>query len=140
MLTDTGPLVALIDQDDPNYSRVVAAQKSLPQVPLLTTWPCITEAMYLLGRDLGHAAQDALWSWIDDGLLVIHDLTAAERARMRALMTKYADTPMDLADASLVATAESRNLTRVFAVDSDFFVYRLADGNALDVVPGTGRP
>ena len=49
-------------------------------------------------------------------------------------MEKYKDTPMDLADASLVAAAERLGLTRIFTVDSDFYVYRLADGTALEVV------
>lgn len=53
---------------------------------------------------------------------------------MQTLMEKYKDTPMDLADASLVAAAESLGLTRIFTVDSDFYVYRLADGTALEVV------
>ncbi len=50
-------------------------------------------------------------------------------------MEKYSDTPMDLADASLVAVAESLSPRRVFSVDSDFHVYRLQDGTALEVVP-----
>lgn len=43
---------------------------------------------------------------------------------MHQLMEQYHDTPMDLADASLVATAETLNLTRIFTMDSDFYVYR----------------
>lgn len=54
---------------------------------------------------------------------------------MAALMEKYRDTPMDLADASLVAVAESRSLRRIFTLDSDSHVYRLADGSTLDVIP-----
>ena len=49
-------------------------------------------------------------------------------------MEKYKDTPMDLADALLMAVAESRSLRRVFMVDNDFFIYRLSDGSALKVV------
>lgn len=49
-------------------------------------------------------------------------------------MKKYQDVPMDLADASLVAIAENRSLRRVFSLDKDFFVYRLSDGSALEVV------
>jgi hypothetical protein len=50
-------------------------------------------------------------------------------------MGRHQDTPMDLADASLVVVAESHALHRVFTTDSDFYVYRLADGSALEVVP-----
>ena len=134
MLTDAGPLVALLDGDDPNHHACAAAGKRLPSEPLLTTWPCFTEAMYLLGKVGGLRYQSALWQMRATGRLVLRDLTLAEADRMAVLMGKYRDTPMDLADASLVVTAESLALTRVFTVDSDFYVYRLADGSALEVV------
>lgn len=63
-----------------------------------------------------------------------HTPTTAETTRMADLMSQYNDTPMDLADASLVAAAESQSLRRVFTFDRDFYVYRLADGSALEVV------
>jgi len=50
-------------------------------------------------------------------------------------MAKYRDTPMDLADASLVAVAENRKLRSLFTFDSDFYVYRLRDGSALVLIP-----
>ena len=49
-------------------------------------------------------------------------------------MAKYSDTPMDLADASLVATAETLGLRQVFTLDKDFYLYRLADGSVLEVI------
>lgn len=96
---------------------------------------CFTEAMYLLGSVGGYSSQAPLWKLRIDKRLVLHDLTAAEIDQMATLMEKYADTPMDLADASLVVVAESRSLSRVFSIDSDFRVYRLRSGQALDVVP-----
>jgi len=51
-------------------------------------------------------------------------------------METYNDMPMDLAGASLIALAEARGYQRVFSIDSDFYVYRLVDGSALEVVPG----
>jgi predicted nucleic acid-binding protein len=51
-------------------------------------------------------------------------------------MAQYQDKPMDLADASLVALAETVGYTRIFSIDSDFYVYRLVDGTALEVMPG----
>ena len=53
---------------------------------------------------------------------------------MRELMARYEDAPMDLADASLVAAAEALSLTRVFTLDRHFYAYRLAGGDALEVV------
>jgi len=133
-LTDAGPLVALVNRNDPNHQRCLTASARLPNGPLLTTWPCYTEAIYLCYRAGGYPAQAALWSLRATGRLALRDLSAAEGDRMAVLMEKYKDTPMDLADASLIVTAESLSLARVFTVDSDFYVYRLADGSALEVV------
>ena len=134
-LTDTGPLVGLIDGTDQYHATCTAALADLPAEPLLTTWPCLAEAMYMLGQRGGYRYQAVLWNMYHDGLLVLHELTPAETARMAALMEQYRDLPMDLADASLVAVAESLGLRRVFTIDRQFYVYRLGDGSALDVVP-----
>jgi predicted nucleic acid-binding protein len=139
ILTDAGPLAALVDRNDPNFGRVLEEMKRLPDAPLLTTWPCSTEAMYLVGEADGHRAQEALWGDVEDDLVRLHDLSAEERRRMRALILKYRDTPMDFADASLVAVAETLDLRRILTVDSDFYVYRLADGDAFEVVVGPNR-
>lgn len=42
---------------------------------------------------------------------------------------------MDLADASLVALAEASGLKQVFTLDTDFYVYRIADKDSFDVIP-----
>jgi predicted nucleic acid-binding protein len=76
-LTDTGPLVALLDADDPYHTTCTAAAQRLPSSPLLTTWVCFTEAMYLLGAVGGYRYQAALWHLRSAGRLVLHDLTAA---------------------------------------------------------------
>lgn len=47
MLTDTGPLVALVNRNDPHHAPCLTVLKRLPAAPLVTTWPCFTEAMYL---------------------------------------------------------------------------------------------
>lgn len=133
-LCDTGPLVALIDEDDRDHARCAALLPTL-RLPLLTTWPCIAEAMHLLYRIGGYPAQEELWGYFSDGTLQLYPLTDADRERMRALMAQYRDTPMDLSDASLIAAAETLSLGRVFTLDSDFYVYRLADGSALEVAP-----
>ena len=61
--------------------------------------------------------------------------TSSETDRMYSLMEKYQDMPMDLADASLVATAETLQLRRVFTLDSDFRVYRVNEREPFEIVP-----
>ena len=134
MLTDTGPLVALMDEGEPHHAACLAVVRGLPPGPLQTTWPCFTEAMYLLDGFGGYRFQSRLWQARSEGKLILLDITDAEADRMSVLMAKYTNVPMDLADASLVAVAESRSLRRLFTIDSDFYIYRLADGSVLEVV------
>lgn len=134
-LTDAGPLVALLDADEPDHERCREALDLLG-LPLLTTWPAFTEAMYLIGRAGGWRGQEALWR-----LVLRQDLALAppsRRATERAahLMETYRDRPMNLADATLVALAEDRDLIRIFTLDADFHIYRLKGRRQFEVVPG----
>jgi hypothetical protein len=108
-LTDAGALVALIDKNQPQNARCRATCAVLA-LPLLTTWPAFTEAMYLVYQLGGWPLQRHGWRSVEEGILQIHASTAAEQARMRQRMEQYRDTPIDLADASLVATAEILHL------------------------------
>ncbi len=110
ILTDAGPLVALLDADDSSHAACLAAARRLPPEPLTTTWPCFTEAMYLLGALGGCRYQEWLWAMRRSGRLDMLDLSATDTERMERLMALYRDVPMDLADASLVAVAERLRL------------------------------
>lgn len=102
----------------------------------MTTWPpCLTEAMYLLSREIGFGAQEALWDYVAAGLVQVDEPAPEEWQRMRALMRQYSDAPMDLADASLVAAAERLGTTRVFTTDRHFHAYRLYGRGSFEVVP-----
>ncbi len=135
ILTDTGPLVALLNRNDPNHATCAGAAARLPSGPLKTTWPCLTEAMYLLHKAGGYVGQEALWRLLGTGRLTLHNLAEADWDHMALLMGKYRDLPMDLADASLIAAAERLNVRRIFTLDRDFFIYRFADGTAAEVFP-----
>jgi predicted nucleic acid-binding protein len=134
-LTDAGPLIALLNRQDRHNAICKEALASLPVGPLVITWPCFTEAMHLLYQGGGYAGQESLWGMYQADRIVLHNLGSEQIDRMITLMEKYQDTPMDLADASLIATAEQLGLKRIFTLDSDFRVYRLADGSALEVAP-----
>jgi predicted nucleic acid-binding protein len=122
-ICDASALVALINQNDDSHDRCIDVLPVLP-APLVTTWPCFTEAMYLLGRYGGWPAQQELWGYIADQLLILHFSSQPEQLRMQGLMEQYRDLPMDLADASLVVTAEVLNRRQIFTLDGDFRIYR----------------
>jgi len=123
ILVDAGPLVALVDSGDQHHARCVDALKSFRE-PMATVWPPLTEAMYLLA-DLPKA-QEALWEMIDRGALRLLPLGADDVPRMREVMKKYSNRPMDLADAALLRVAEREGIGKILTVDRrDFSVYRL---------------
>jgi hypothetical protein len=64
-LTDTAPLFALVDAkgQPEQYARCFAALTALPQ-PLVTTWPCFTEAMHMTGREGGWAMRKLLAKYV----------------------------------------------------------------------------
>ena len=133
-LCDAGPLFALIDRRDAAHSKCVEIFRTLEK-PLLTTWACFTEAMYLLGRDSGWKPQSELWIYRTSGMLHFQEFTLEDEEQMASLMERYRDVPMDLADASRVTTAETTGLRRIFTLDRDFLIYRTGNGDAFEVVP-----
>lgn len=102
---------------------------------MLITWPVFTEAVYLLGDAGGWKAQSALWILLAREDLEIIELSGETVERSRFLMEKYSDTPMSLADASLVAAAERLGLKRIFTLDSDFDVYRFRGRQRFERTP-----
>lgn len=123
ILVDAGPLVALVDADDQHHKQCLAALKQVRE-PLATVWPPLTEAMYLLA-DVPRA-QEALWEMLVRDALQLLRLEVSDAPRIRELMQKYADRPMDPADAALIRVAEREGIRKIFTLDrEDFGVYRL---------------
>jgi len=132
ILVDAGPMVALLSADDQHRAPCSEAVRTL-RGPLATVWPALTEAMHLLKpRPL---AQQTLLKQVENGALSLLPLAATDVPRMKELMRKYADRPMDLADAALVRVAERERIFTIFTVDrSDFAVYRPL-GRRVKIVP-----
>ena len=133
ILVDAGPLVALLHRDDQYHQECVEALTAIRD-PLVTVWPALTEAMYLL--NFSWRAQDALWELVSDGTLRLLTLESDDHRRMRDLMKKYRMLPMDLADAALVAVAERERIRRIFTIDRrDFSIYRPAKLGKFMILP-----
>jgi|SRR5579884_560098 len=135
ILTDASALVALVDKRQADiHTRCQAALSTLPS-PLLTTWPCFTEAMYLVSQTGGWPMKKLLWGFVRTGALRFYALTDIDAERMQILMEQYRDTPMDLADASLVSAAEMLGQKRIFTLDSHFYIYQRNGREPFEVVP-----
>ena len=127
ILVDTGPLVALFNPEDGDHDRCVKRLVVIEE-PLCTTIPVLTEAFHLLNP--GSIGSQRLMDFIAGGGLEVRYLDSAGLHRAFALMVRYADHPMDLADASLVVLAETLRLRKVFTLDrNDFATYRIQHGH-----------
>lgn len=132
VLIDAGPLVALFDKSDTHYERCVETLRKIDE-PLVTTWPVLTECMYLL--DFSDKVQQLCWKFLTTAAVEIAAQSIADVPALSKLMKKYSDLPMSLADASLVHEAGERGLSTIFTLDSDFQVYRLRGGKRFRMIP-----
>jgi len=133
VLVDAGPLVALVNRGDTHHARCLETLKNIRD-PLMTVWPAVTEAMFLV-RD-SWPAQAALLEMLESRAVELLPIDEDDVPRITALMAKYRDLPMDLADAVLVHVAERERLRHVFTLDRrDFRVYRPAGIGRFSVIP-----
>jgi predicted nucleic acid-binding protein len=132
MIIDTGPMVLLIaETQSKGYEACKRVFESF-RGNLVTTLPCVTEAMYLVGD---WHFQSRILDWVKNRSILILGLDELDLGRIRVLMEKYQDTPMDFADASLVVAAEVLKTNQIFTLDTDFNIYRIKDSAKFEIVP-----
>ena len=130
VLLDTGPLVAYLWSPDRCHEWAVEQFSSL-SLPLITCEPVITEACFLTARNgmsPTHVLETVARGAVRIGLRVDDELEA-----IRALMARYDNVPMALADACLVRLVEMTGLP-VCTLDSDFEIYRAHRRRALTLI------
>lgn len=133
MLLDTGPFVAFLDRSECNHLRCLSFMREF-KGQLFTTEAVLTEVVYLLGPSF--ANQKPALDFIMLGGAELVSLSPTLLKRSSVLMAKYADLPMDFADATLVALAEERGITNIFTLDrKDFSVYRTGSRKGFTVFP-----
>ncbi|MEX0267666.1 type II toxin-antitoxin system VapC family toxin [Leptolyngbyaceae cyanobacterium UHCC 1019] len=124
IIADTGFFVALGNRTDQDHLLALQLLDQLNE-PLVTTYPVITEACYLLLNRVNPVAQCNFLETIAENMVGVFELNSQQVRRMVELMRRYADLPMDMADASLVVLAESLGHGRILTVDRrDFSIYR----------------
>jgi uncharacterized protein len=131
-LIDTSALVALVDTTDRWHGACVEAAASVRH-PFATTAAVLAEFFHFRGRPLSHL-QDA-WRLARSRSIKVLSIEEGDLPELQRLMLKYADMPMDFADATLVRLAEREGLTTILTVDRDFEVYRIGGRKAFRVLP-----
>ena len=133
LLLDTGALVSLLDRSQTHHQQCRRAFADWTG-PLVSTEAVLTEATHLLGGVRGGRTACVDFFLAGGALLVPSSITSLQR--VKALLGKYADLPMDFADATLVALAEELDCVSVFTTDrADFSVYRLKGRKPFRLVP-----
>lgn len=124
IIADTGFWVALFNPRDKHHQQIRAFAPTINE-PLITTLPVVTEVCYLLQRRCNPLKAAAFLNEQRAGLFSLFAISEAHLPTMTQLMIKYADLPMDLADASLVLLAEELGHGRIISTDRrDFHTYR----------------
>lgn len=122
VLIDSGPIIALFDASDKYHKKVIDFIKS-NRLPLITSIASITEALHLL--DFNRNAQLDLLEWVHRGGVEIFNIENSDFGRIKDLIEKYEDLPMDFADSCLVFLAEQLRLDTIATIDRDFTIYRI---------------
>jgi uncharacterized protein len=132
-LVDAGPLVAYLDARDPAHSEVANAIDWFAG-ELVSTGAVVTEAMHFIGGS--RRGPVALAEFVVASGMKIADVCQPTDLRhAAALMTRYADTPMDFADATLVLLAEAIGVRDVLTIDRrGFSTYRTSDRKGFRLV------
>lgn len=126
VLADTGYWLALANARDRWHQAAVSVTRQLDE-HLVVTWPVVTETCHLLLSRLGVQAELRFIEQVSTNV-EIHELGQEHLGAIRVLMEKYADLPMDLADASLVVAATELGEGRILSTDQrDFNAYRWKD-------------
>jgi len=119
VIADSSALVALVRYDDQHHRWLNAQVDGLP-VPWRTCEAALSEAFHLIGERGIPKIKDMLRR----GALMISFNLSDELEPVLALMDKYSDVPMSLADACLVRMSETLPDPLVLTTDADFKIYR----------------
>jgi len=133
ILLDTGPLVALFNATDSHHRLCVDTFASLPP-PLFTCWPVLTEAAWLLRKQ--YRPLDLIAAAHAGGMFDLLPLEGDSLSRIAAIMRRYEDAGLQLADAALTHLAEREDIRTLFTLDRrDFSIVRLKRNRTLRLIP-----
>ena len=137
VLVDTGPLIAFYSDDDAQHAACKEQMSLLPVRKAYTCWPVIVEAAYMLRRR--PEQRDDLLESVGNGYLPLLRLRSNDVAQVRAILTKYHDQDIDLADACLLHLADRENIGSVLTLDRRHFgILRRVNGEMLKILPEQG--
>lgn len=135
LVVDAGPLVAAAATRDRNHERCVALLSQAP-LPLIVPALVVTEVAYFLGDRIGHPAEQAFARALRDGELLVEPVEPLDWTRIDELLDAYADLPLGIVDASVVAACERLGVATLATLDRRHFsVVRPRHRQTLTLLP-----
>ena len=122
-ILDTGPWVALIDRSESGHEMCVKWLEDYSG-KLYSTEAVLTEVLYLL--DFSVKAQSAAIDFVLKSVVELIPTSFESLTKVKNLMKKYSDLPMDYADATIVCLAIDTEISNIATFDKrDFGIYRI---------------
>lgn len=135
LIADTGALLASIDRNDPSHPSVRAVLES-ERATVIVPEPVLIELDYLVLKNLGAKAEEALLEDVLDGVYTREPLSDADLRRALALVRQYREQRIGLVDASVVAIAERLNAQRILTLDLRHFrAFRFKNRRPFTLLP-----
>ena len=117
-ILDTGPWVALIDRSESRHAECVQWLKKFSG-RLYSTEAVLTEVLYLL--NFSTTAQCAALDFVLEAVVEIVPVNTKSLKKVKSMMKKYADLPMDFADATIVCLAIDAGIQNIVTFDRKDF-------------------
>lgn len=131
-ILDTGPWVALIDRSESGHEMCVKWLEDYSG-KLYSTEAVLTEVLYLL--DFSVKAQSAAIDFVLKSVVELIPTSLESLTKVKNLMKKYTDLPMDYADATIVCLAIDTEISDIATFDKrDFGIYRI-NKQTFQIVP-----
>ncbi|MBM2815820.1 MAG: PilT protein [Ignavibacteria bacterium] len=133
-LVDTGAFIAFFDSSDNYHQWAINIFDTFSRNRVFTCEVVIAEVVYMLRKRINLYAADNFLNAIENGSIQIAFKLSDEVSRLRLLMERYKDVPMDLADACIVRMSELEEYYEIVTVDRDFYIYRRNGRQPLNLV------
>ena len=134
-ILDASFLLATANTKDRNHDRVLNVARTISD-PLILPIPVIPEVCYLIASRLGHTAMRRFLKHLVAGEIIQEAIDFTDLQRVTEILDEYADSQLDFVDATIIAIAERRNISRILTLDRrDFTIVRPKHCVSFDILP-----
>lgn len=134
-ILDTSFLLSTANTQDRNHSRVLNIARTIND-PLILPVSVIPEVCYFIASRLGHKAMRLFLKQLVASDTILESVISADLLRVIEILDNYADSQLDFVDATIIAIAERRNITRILTLDRrDFTIVRPQHCPYFEILP-----